>query len=395
MHTIVVDLSLGDCGKGKISDILADKHNHVVRYNGSSNAGHLITIGDQKIALHIVPCGIIKGIHSHIGRGCVVSPDKFKKEVEMLSSLGYNTKLITIDENTHLVTDEHIKIDNEREDINPIGSTRQGVSPAYEAKYGRRGIRVRDIKNSDPESWQFMKSFSVPSNFMVDKEKVLFESAQGALLDIDSDWYPYVTASSCTANAASNGVGIPLLNKKVEVIGVFKAYTTSVSKGPFPTSIEGESLADKIREIGNEFGTTTGRPRQIGWLDLFEVDKAAKLNGCTSLVVNKSDVLSGLGDISVRVDENDYKTFEGWDNLSSPNFDNFLDFIEKYTELPIFMVGTGPRRDQSVIRNDRYLESSNKEEFKNFLSERLLLNDLRVFEDSQGVLSFQGMGLFV
>ncbi len=353
MYTIIIDLSFGDTGKGIVSDRLAHDYNYVVRYCGSSNAGHTVIVNGKKIVTHIIPCGIIKGIKSHIGRGCVVSPKKFYSEVKMLQEMGYNTKLISIDENTHLVTDRHIEIDIARENTKPIGSTKQGVSPAYEDKYARRGKRVRDINDSDPEEYQFIKQFSVPSDYLVDKDKLLFEGAQGHFLDVDCDFYPYTTTSHVGANAAAIGSGVNLLNKQVRVIGVFKAYTTSVSMGPMPTCIDESepALAASIRSIGKEYGATTGRPRRIGWLDLYETKKAAKVNGCTELVLNKSDVLNNLGPIKVRVSEDKYETLPGWESVKDNNkFNNFIKYIEDYLELPITMVGTGPGREEYFTR---------------------------------------------
>jgi adenylosuccinate synthase len=290
---VVVDLQSGDTGKGKVTNSLAskkDEYTHVVRYNGGHNAGHTIYKDGKKIVTHIIPCGILHGIKSIIGPGCVLEPQKFLKEVQELKDLGYDTTLIKIDKRVHIITDDHLTEDGKD---TKIGTTRTGNGPAYRDKYGRLGLRAEDGGPAlQPYLIDIYDEFHGNENC-----KILFEGAQGFKLDIDWGEYPYVTSSHCTVGAACL-TGVPP-TKIRNVYGIAKAYETYVGAKNF----EGQDprfklnggvkyeIYDIIREIGQEYGATTGRPRQINWIDFKELEKAIKINGVNKLIINKIDVL--------------------------------------------------------------------------------------------------------
>lgn len=280
---VVVDLQYGDCGKGKVTHYLAKTraYTHVLRYNGGCNAGHTIFHNGKKFITHHIPCGVFFGIKSIIGSGCVVNPQQFLKEIEELEEGGIDTKgLIFVAKNTHVITQDHLDEENNEK---KIGTTKRGNGPAYRDKYGRTGMRAQDCPELQPYLIDLLDELyptDGPEPF------VLCEGAQGFGLDIDWGDYPYVTSSHCTtAGALLNGIPAQAVN---EVWGVMKCYETYVGSKKFELD---DPAFPRIREVGGEYGATTGRPRQVGWTDMRLVKKAMLVNGVTNIVVNKMDVL--------------------------------------------------------------------------------------------------------
>lgn len=281
---VVVDLQYGDCGKGKIAHALCRENNytHVIRYNGGCNAGHTIYHHGKKFVTHHIPCGVFFGIKSIIGPGCVVHVDTFLKEIEQLEKEGIPArKLVHVASNAHLITDFHRAEDGKDTEI---GTTKRGNGPAYRDKYGRKGVRAVE----DPRLQPFIVSMyhELYENDAYNDIRILFEGAQGFGLDPDWGDYPYVTSSHCTVGSALlNGVPPKCIR---DVWGVAKIYETYVGAKDF----EGpDEVFEEIREIGQEYGATTGRPRQINWLDFDMLKMATRINGVSKLVFNKMDVL--------------------------------------------------------------------------------------------------------
>ena len=287
---VIVDLQAGDTGKGKVCNTLSEKHNeytHVIRYNGGGNAGHTIYKNGKKIVTHFIPSGIVNGVKSIIGPGCVVNPIKLLQEIKQLEHSGIEVVgNLFIDKRVHIITAEHI--DRDSTDTK-IGTTKTGNGPCYSDKYTRSGNRA--------ENAEILESFIIDIYDELHngtETKILFEGAQGFELDVDWGDYPYVTSSHCTVGSAVlNGVPPQKIRK---VYGVCKAYNTYVGAKEFEIH---SKIFDKIREVGNEYGSTTGRPRQIGWTNLDDVIKAANINGVTHMVVNKVDVLEKVGTFKV------------------------------------------------------------------------------------------------
>jgi len=281
---VVVDLQYGDCGKGKIAHALCSGNNytHVIRYNGGCNAGHTIFHDGKKFVTHHIPCGVFYGIKSVIGPGCVIHVDTFLKEIEELEENGISTEgLIFVSTNAHIITDFHRAEDKKDEEI---GTTKRGNGPAYRDKYARRGVRAFE----DPRLQKFLINLyeELYEDNDPDELEILFEGAQGFGLDVDWGDYPYVTSSHCTVGSAIlNGVPPKAIR---DVWGVAKIYETYVGAKKF----EGEDpIFEDIREAGEEFGSTTGRPRQINWLDFDMLKMASRINGINNIVFNKMDVL--------------------------------------------------------------------------------------------------------
>jgi len=286
---IVVDLQYGDCGKGKIAHVLCkeEKYTHVIRYNGGCNAGHTIYHNGEKFITHHIPCGVFFGIKSIIGPGCVVHPDSFFKEIEDLESRGIQAKeLVKVAANAHLITDFHRIQDSEESDI---GTTRRGNGPAYRDKYARKGVRAIDDPRFSNYIVNMYEEIYENEDFQQKEIKILFEGAQGFGLDIDWGDYPFVTSSHCTVGSAIlNGVPPKFIRN---TWGVAKIYETYVGAKNF----EGpDEIFESIRELGEEYGSTTGRPRQINWLDFDLLKMAARINGINNLVINKVDILEKL-----------------------------------------------------------------------------------------------------
>lgn len=306
---VIVDLQAGDTGKGKVAHSLlkSGEYTHVVRYNGGGNAGHTIYHNGRKIVTHFIPCGVLYGIKSIIGPGCVVNIDKLVSEINELKNEGIEIygKLF-IDERVHIITDKHVEEDSKDTEI---GTTKTGNGPCYRDKYYRKGLQAKDISFLSPMMIDVYEEFH-----MSQKVSILFEGAQGFELDIDWGDYPYVTSSHCTIGSAILN-GVPPQKIK-NVFGVAKAYRTYVGAKNF----EGDSeYFQKIREVGNEFGATTGRPRQINWIDLNDLIKSIQINGVNKLIINKIDVLESI---------NIFKTIYNGLELSHDNRKHMEEFIE-------------------------------------------------------------------
>ena len=340
--TVIVGAQWGDEGKGKIVDLLALDSDVVCRYQGGPNAGHTIVRDGETFALHHVPSGILSGKLCVVGAGCVVDPGLLVAELDELEGRGISTEPVRVSGNAHLIMPWHVAIDSASErhlGRLQIGTTRRGIGPAYADKAARIGIRVQDILDPKILRQKFetalaeknvvleqvhgvpaleveelaarMEAFAArlrpyvdDTSLLVDRalrdgRRVLLEGAQGTLLDLDHGTYPFVTSSSPIAGAATTGVGIGP-TRIDRVLGVAKAYVTRVGEGPFPTEIEGPDQA-RVRELGAEYGTTTGRERRCGWLDLVALRFAVRVNGMTSLVLTKIDVLSAFSELPVCV----------------------------------------------------------------------------------------------
>ena len=337
---MIVGAQWGDEGKGKIVDLLARDSDVVCRYQGGPNAGHTIVVGDETYKIRQIPSGVVSGKTSIIGAGCVIDPATLVEELDDLEARGLSTAEVLVSGNAHLVMPWHVALDRASErrlGKLQIGTTRRGIGPAYADKAARLGIRVQDLfdakilrqkievalaeKNvwlervyeAEPlhleevaahaESYaQRLRPHIADTSLFVDRalregQAVLFEGAQGTLLDLDHGTYPFVTSSNPVAAAAATGVGIGP-NRIDHVLGVAKAYVTRVGEGPFPSEIEGRDQR-RVRELGGEFGTVTGRERRCGWLDLVALRYAARLNGFTTLALTKLDVLSHVAEIPV------------------------------------------------------------------------------------------------
>ena len=415
---ILVGTQWGDEGKGKIVDYFSEKFSAVCRFQGGHNAGHTIYNDKKKFVLHLIPSGIFYNhVSCFIGQGVILSLDSLLEEVETIESKGINLDgKLRISRYCSLLLPVHAKIDQLREDNkNKIGTTRRGIGPAYEDKTARRSIKAFDLEDDSlledklknlldyynfqienihkAEKFNYQEVFdnlketySKTSKFFGDVtdsleeiyEKgnhILYEGAQGTLLDVDYGTYPYVTSSNTLATSVGVGSGFPK-SIYADVLGIVKAYTTRVGEGPFPTELHDE-YGEKIAKIGNEFGATTGRPRRCGWLDLVALKYSAKLNNLTSLCVTKLDVLDSFSEIKVcneyEIDNEivqyksrqlhkvkpKYKIFKGWEQSLSQcqNYSElpkeareFLEFIEDYTKVKISLISNGPQRNDLIHR---------------------------------------------
>ena len=311
---VVVDLQYGDCGKGKIAHALCRerKYTHVIRYNGGCNAGHTIYHKGQKFVTHHIPCGVFFGIKSIIGPGCVIHVDTFLEELEQLEEAGIPAKkLIHVASNAHLITDFHRVEDGRDEEI---GTTKKGNGPAYRDKYGRKGVRAMHDARLQP--YIISLYHELYENEAYNEIEILFEGAQGFGLDIDWGDYPYVTSSHCTVGGAIlNGVPPQAIR---DVWGVSKIYETYVGAKEFQGI---DPQLEDIRELGDEYGATTGRPRQVNWLDLDMLEKASKINGVTKLVMNKVDILEEV---------QFWKLYEGINAMEFSDGNYMLGYIEKF-----------------------------------------------------------------
>jgi len=419
---IVLGAQWGDEGKGKMTDYLAEKADVVVRFQGGNNAGHTVEVGDKQYKLHLIPSGILNGNKLNvIGNGVVVDPKALFEEIGYLEDLGVTISPdnLIISDRTNLIMPYHKVLDALKEKArgkNDIGTTGKGIGPCYTDKVERCGIRVCDLMNKEVfreklqeniqskneiitkvlggEALDFeaiyneylgyaekMRAFVTDTSVKVFDEikagkKVLFEGAQGTLLDIDYGTYPYVTSSNTTAGGVCSGSGIgPTMI--TGAVGIAKAYTTRVGKGPFPTELLDE-MGEHIRTVGFEFGVTTGRARRCGWLDLVILKSSARISGLTSLVVTKIDTLANIDKIKICVGykfedkvidyfpasledlakcEPVYEEFDGWDDSvgNARSFDElpenakiYIRKIEEFTGVPVAIVSVGPRRDQTI-----------------------------------------------
>jgi len=419
---LLLGLQWGDEGKGKIVDVLTSKYNIIARFQGGPNAGHTLVFNGKKHVLHTIPSGIFHEDKINlVGNGVVIDPVIFKKELDKLAeqNVDYKTSLY-ISRKAHIILPTHRLLDAASEASKgkaKIGSTLKGIGPTYMDKTGRNGIRVGDIELSDwkekyraladkheamiafynvdiqydlkeletdffeaietLKSLKFIDSEEYLHQAQKDGKSILAEGAQGSLLDIDFGTYPFVTSSNTTAAGACTGLGIAP-NKIGEVFGIFKAYTTRVGSGPFPTELFDEDGATMGR-VGNEFGATTGRARRCGWLDLVALKYACQVNGVTQLIMMKGDVLSGFKTLKVctaykykgetvhhfpfNIDEENvtpiYTEMKGWNADLTEMTEasqmpqallEYIQFLEKELELPITIVSVGPDRKQTIVR---------------------------------------------
>ena len=374
---VVIGAQWGDEGKGKVTDYFAARANYIVRFQGGNNAGHTIILDDKTIKLHLIPSGILhKECKLIIGNGVVVDPRVLIKELNMLKKEGLSTNLL-ISDRAHLIMPYHVDIDyhltNYQNEL-AAGSTRSGIAPVYADKLYRHGLRVADLLNEDLFETRLKKSFDfnkalvekvfnekfdhnfkeilkeflgygslikqyvanvteVLSRAVEKNEQIMFEGAQGACLDVDHGLYPYTTSSNTIAGQIEAGGGVGL-NTSKKIVGIAKAYLTYVGRGPFPTEIKGE-LEDKIRDVGQEYGTTTGRARRVGWIDLVQLKFANQLNDFSEIILTKVDVLTGLKNIKLCVGYKiNGKDFKG----VPPDIHNFKNIEPVYETLP----GWGP-----------------------------------------------------
>ena len=402
-NTLILGLQWGDEGKGKIVDALSQKADAVCRFQGGHNAGHTIKVKGQKTVLHLIPSGILhENAKCLIGNGVVLALDALEKEIINLQDKDISfVDRFYISSACSLILPSHISIDKARDKKESIGTTGRGIGPAYEDKIGRRAIRFGDLGKIDilkdkintlvgyhnkllenlydeqPHKidevieeisrYEYLyneyciDSQEIMHEWIKNNKSILFEGAQGTLLDIDHGTYPYVTSSSTTAGGVSTGLGIgpKFINK---IIGISKAYATRVGEGPFLTELfdnHGKMLAKK----GNEFGATTGRPRRCGWLDLVALKKAIFTNSVTDLCITKLDVLDEMETINVCIESKNnkpvYKKFPGWLSATEgttvyselpENAKKYIEFIEDFTGCTATIVSTGPSRDQTILR---------------------------------------------
>ena len=423
---VVVGAQWGDEGKGKVVDLLADQASVVARFQGGNNAGHTIVRGDEVYKLHLVPSGILSpGTTCVIGNGVVIDPGVLTGEIDALRERGVDVSNLRISANAHLIMPYHLMLDHAGEaklGKLEIGTTKRGIGPCYADKASRLGIRVQDMLDEKILKQKIMAALE-PKKLMLrpferdpaldlqtiteqyltyghrleqhiadtasllhraldDGRLVVFEGAQAALLDIDHGTYPFVTSSNPVAGAACVGSGVGPRDI-TEVWGIAKAYATRVGAGPFPTELDDETGAE-IRARGGEFGTTTGRPRRTGWIDLIALRYAARINGMTALAITKLDVLGGFDTLKVctgYVGEDGaqfdafpyhqtvlhhvsalYEELPGWDeDLSGCRTEadlpqttrDYLAFIEDFVGVPIVLLGVGPANDQIVWRGER------------------------------------------
>jgi adenylosuccinate synthase len=419
---LLLGLQWGDEGKGKIVDVLTTNYDIIARFQGGPNAGHTLIFDGAKHVLHTIPSGIFhKTALNVVGNGVVIDPVIFKKELENLDkhNIDYTSRLL-ISRKAHLILPTHRLLDAASETAKgkaKIGSTLKGIGPTYMDKTGRNGIRVGDLELDNWEEkyqnltkkhlkmlahfdvqldydlaelqaefsegikklrqLQFIDSEAYLNNAIKENKTILAEGAQGSLLDVDFGTYPFVTSSTTTAAGACTGLGVAP-NKIGEVFGIFKAYTTRVGSGPFPTELFDKDGA-RMAKVGHEFGATTGRPRRCGWLDLVALKYAVDINGVTQLMMMKGDVLSGFDTLKICTSYNykgtkithfpyniepenvsvNYSEFKGWDEdltkMTSAdqlpqNLLDYVAFIEKETGVPIQIVSVGPDRKQTIVR---------------------------------------------
>lgn len=425
-NLVIIGSQWGDEGKGRVVDLLAERVDVVARYQGGNNAGHTIVIGDNTIILHHIPSGILReGKISVIGNGVVIDPSVIIEEINYIKSAGYRVDKdnLKISDRAHVIMPYHKEIDAARESRmgkDKIGTTGRGIGPVYEDKFARRGIKISDILdeqifeerlstvigernlyitrvlNRKPldadeildqylEYGRQIKPYVTDTtyllnNFIKEGKSILFEGAQGTLLDIDFGTYPYVTSSNAGSGGVSIGTGVgPRSIDKI--IGVVKAYTTRVGEGPFPSE-DLDSAGEKLRKAGHEYGATTGRSRRCGWLDLVALNYSIRINGITSIALTKLDVLSGFEKIKVCVAyryngelieefpsslnilygcEPVYEEMDGWteslDEISEfselpENARNFIRRIEEYSNVPVWLVSVGPSREKIIYLSD-------------------------------------------
>jgi len=419
--TVVLGAQWGDEGKGKVTDFFASTADYVVRFQGGNNAGHTIVVGENKIALSLTPSGVLyPNCTPVIGSGCVVDIGFLKQELEMLNEKNINTDKLVISANAHVVMPYHKLLDELIEESlgeNKIGTTKKGIGPCYADKIQRKGIRIQDLldetnfeikvrKNIEDVNVTLTKIYDHPplvvddildefstykdivtnhvadaslliANAIKNKKTILFEGAQGTLLDIDHGTYPFVTSSNTSSGNAAIGSGVGPKNID-RIVGVTKAYISRVGSGPFLTEQKNE-IGDFLIEKGAEFGVVTGRRRRCGWLDLISLKYSVRVNSLTELFITKLDVLSGLEELKLCVGYKDndevitdypfnqnvlntaepiYETFDGWtDDISTVksfeglpnNAQSYIKAIEAFIEVPITFISVGPERTENII----------------------------------------------
>lgn len=425
-NIVIIGTQWGDEGKGKIVDWLTEKAAGVVRFQGGHNAGHTLVINGKKTVLRLLPSGMMHaGVQCFIGNGVVVSPEALVKEIKELESIGVEVRSrLKISEACPLIMPYHIAIDQARElkkGENKIGTTGRGIGPCYEDKVARRAIRIQDlfndevfkaklVENLDYYNFQLEHYYKVATldfatvyaevsayaeeikpmvsdvsrklfNLNKEGKKVIFEGAQGTLLDVDFGTYPFVTSSNCVAGGAATGAGISprMINY---VLGIAKAYTTRVGSGPFPTELT-DAVGQGLASRGNEFGSVTGRARRCGWFDAAALKRAVQINGVSGICVTKLDVMDGMEEIKICVGyirdgkeydilpfgsdsvvncEPIYETMAGWSESTAglKNYDElpenakkYLKRIEEIIETPIDIISTGPDRVETILINNQ------------------------------------------
>jgi adenylosuccinate synthase len=424
MNLCVLGAQWGDEGKGKIVDLLTPHFNVVARYQGGHNAGHTVYVGGRKFVLHLIPSGILHpGVNCLIGNGVVVDPRALFAEVDELAGMGFDVRgRLFVSDKAHLILPYHRELDvlsEARRGDRKIGTTSRGIGPAYEDKIGRRGVRVGDLRDASADgplvsavrenvdarnrlmgnsemkwqdvladvrtAWTRLEPFVADVSLMLSQamtagQRIMFEGAQGTLLDIDHGTYPYVTSSNAVAGGACTGLGIG--PKAVgAVLGVAKAYTTRVGEGPLPTELLGE-MGERLRESGQEYGASTGRPRRCGWYDAVAVRYAVRINGLDALALTKLDVLDGIEALQICTGYrcgggilNDmpadtaqlaacvpvYETLPGWTQPTRgvTRYDDlpvearaYVRRLEEVSGVPAAVVSTGSERDHTIIRDD-------------------------------------------
>jgi adenylosuccinate synthase len=417
MNKAVIGLQWGDEGKGKIVDYLSENFDLVTRYQGGNNAGHTVIVENLTYKLNLIPSGVIRGKVCFLGQGIVLDPDHFIQEYKKITEK-ITDPLIYLSSNIPLILNYHKQLDRINESIltgeSKIGTTSKGIGPAYQDKVGRKSIKLYDLTNphSLKEKLSSIKKFYDPilktfdedlididknlellnnffsqvKNLIVDNnvikkdysnKKILFEGAQGALLDLDHGSYPFVTSSNTISSNISIGSGLQV---DYETIGIFKAYATRVGNGPFSSELF-DKIGDYIADKGVEFGTVTKRKRRCGWLDLVSLKYSCEINNVKELCITKVDVLNELDEIKIcksyqgkqfqdinfsdsaylsncKLNGSDFETFPSWGNIEGimnydhlpQNLKNYVNFIEEYLNLPIKIVSLGPERNQTILR---------------------------------------------
>ncbi len=422
-NVVVIGTQWGDEGKGKIVDWLTDRAQGVVRFQGGHNAGHTLVVNGKKTVLHLIPSGILRdNVTCYIGNGVVLAPDALLEEMDMLAAAGISVEgRLKISEATPLILPHHVALDKAREiakGAGKIGTTGRGIGPAYEDKVARRAIRVQDLFHRERFAAKLGEvldhhNFMLKNYFKVDivdfnktlddamrmaerikplvadvpralydanrnGDNLLFEGAQGTLLDIDHGTYPFVTSSNCTAGGASTGTGMGPSSMHY-VLGITKAYTTRVGSGPFPTELF-DDVGKYLGEKGHEFGATTGRARRCGWFDAAALKRSIQINGISGLCVTKLDVLDGLETLRICVGYNIngvksdilpvgaetlancepiYEELPGWKDSTvgvktvdglPKNAKTYLDRMQQLCEVPIDIISTGPDREETIVK---------------------------------------------
>ena len=417
MNKAVIGLQWGDEGKGKIVDYLSEEFDLVVRYQGGNNAGHTVIVDDKTYKLNLIPSGVIRGKVCFLGQGVVLDPNHFYNEYYQITKKIDNPKVF-LSSNISLILEYHKQLDKVNELIlkneKKIGTTSKGIGPAYQDKVGRKSIKLYDLKSKNTliEKLQTIKKFYDPilerfdenkiniehtilellnfydlvkeliiDNSFIKKEfknkKILFEGAQGALLDLDHGSYPFVTSSN---TVSSNIIIGSALQVDYQTIGIFKAYATRVGNGPFPSELF-DSTGDYIAKKGVEIGTVTKRQRRCGWLDLVSLKYSCEINRVNELCITKADVLNNLSEIrvcksynskkyedvnfsesdildSLSLDESDFEIFSSWGEIKDlskfeilpDNLKKYISYIEEYLSIPIKIISLGPERNQTIIR---------------------------------------------